>query len=709
MCGADSQARPSSCEHSLRVRSLAVAALSAWALAQVGLCAGSDGDTNAVIQRVVTLDEIVVTAARAPSASGGAPGALTTIDWERIRKLEPTLTVDEPLRRIPGVFVQNSFNFAQDQRIAIRGFGTRAAFGVREIKVLVDGIPESSPDGQTQLDNLDLGSARRIEVLRGPASALYGNASGGVINILTEDGGGAPFAETRFLGGSHGLQRYQLRTGGGVKALDYHLNGSWTSVDGYRRHNSVENRHIGGKLRCAINETSDLTAIFNFAHSPWAQDAGGLTRAEVDADRRQARARNVALDAGERISQGKLGLVYRNELSAGHEITLTQYSLVRDFSNKLPILPVAGDGIVVFDRVGLGGGIKYVGDLDWSGRSNQLVVGVDAEYQEDDRQRYANVAGSRGALGFDQLETVRSVGPFIRNEFRPVERLAVIAGARYDNLRFEAADRFLGDGNDSGTRTLDELSYAGGLVFEARTNLQFYANVSTAFQTPTTTELANPTGGGGFNPALNPQRALNYEVGARSRLTRRLKVELALFLIEIDDELIPFTSATGRDFFRNAGRSERKGIELSVDLNLAPGLDWHASCTAMDAHYREYVTAGGAFSGNREPGIPAHQLFTELSWRREAGLFGSLDFQFVDQFELNDANTAKNEAYSLMNARLGYAAKMGRSELTPFVGVNNLLNQRYNGQTRLNAFGGRYFEPSPRVAVFGGVTWRVEL
>lgn len=686
-----------------------MAALLSILLTEIGKGAESVTATNAPIQHVVTLDEVVVTAARAPSSGSGAPGALSVIDWDRIRKLEPTLTIDEPLRRIPGVFVQNSFNFSQDQRIAIRGFGTRAAFGVREVKVLVDGIPESSPDGQTQLDNLDLGSARSIEVLRGPASALYGNASGGVINVLTEDGGGPPFAEARFLGGSYGLHRYHLKTGGGLKSLDYRLNGSWTSLDGYRRHSSVENRHIGGKLRFAINERSDLTAVFNYAHSPWAQDAGGLTRAEVNADRRQARALNVTQDAGEKVSQGRLGLVYRNELSAGHEIMLTQYSLARDFSNKLPIVPAAGDGLVEFDRFGLGGGVKYVGDLEWGDRSNQLVAGVDAEYQEDDRQRYANIAGARGALGFDQLEAVRSVGPFIRNEFRPVERLALITGARYDNLRFEAADRFLGDGDDSGTRTLDELSYAGGVVFEARTNLQFYANVSTAFQTPTTTELANPTGGGGFNPALKPQTALNYEVGARSQLTGRLNVELALFLIEIDDELIPFTSATGRDFFRNAGRSERKGIELAVDLNLAPGLDWHASYTAMDAHYRDYVTASGAFSGNREPGIPAHQFFTELSWRSEAGLFGSLDFQFVDQFELNDANTAKNEAYSLLNARLGYAKRIGRSVLTPFVGVNNLLNQRYNGQTRLNAFGGRYFEPSPQIAAFGGLTWRVEL
>ncbi len=674
----------------------------------MSLSAAAPG-SNAPPDQIIVLDEIVVTGSRTESAASVAAAAISTVDWEGRRDVEPTLTIDEALRRVPGVFVQNSFNFAQDQRVAIRGFGTRSSFGVREVKLLVDGIPESSPDGQTQLDNLDFNSARRIEVLRGASSALYGNASGGVINLLTDDGAGSPFAEARLMGGSFGLHKYNLRTGGSIDSFDYRLNGSWTGLHGYRAHSEVEHRFVGGKLRYNINERSEFTATFNHADSPWAQDAGGLTRAEVDANRRQARARNVALDAGEQVSQGRLGLVYRNELPNGHELTLTQYSLFRDFFTKLPILAVAGDGIVQFDRLGLGGGAKYVANTELGRGSNQMVAGIDAEHQSDDRQRYANLAGAKGALGLDQEESVRSVGTFLRNELRPIDRLGLIAGARYDNVRFKAEDRFLSDGDDSGVRALDQFSWSGGISLEARTNLHFYASVSSSFQTPTTTEFASPTGGGGFNPALNPQTAVNYEIGARSQPVTRLRIEAALFLLKIDDELIPFTSPGGRDFFRNAGRSERKGVELSVELNLAPGVDWRASYTAMDAHYRDYVTAGGSFNGNREPGIPAHQLFTELSWRTESGFFSSLDLQFVDQFELNDANTAKNDAYVSMNARTGYAWQIGRSRLTPFVGFNNLLNQRYSGQTRLNAFGGRYFEPAPTFNVYGGVSWRVEL
>ena len=656
----------------------------------MGSVAGVFADTN-----VVAL----------PSTTVTARSSETFIDWWEFRESEPAITIDEVLRRVPGVFVQNSFNFAQDQRISIRGFGTRAAFGVREIKLLVDGIPESSPDGQTQLDNLDLGAVAGIEVLRRSASALYGNASGGVINVRTDPFEEGPFLETRMSGGSFGFQRYQARTGGRLGKVDYLLNGNWSSINGYRQHSGSENQFIGGKLRYRIHPDADLTTIFNYAHTPWSRDPGGLTRTEVDADRRQARARNVALDAGEEVQQGRLGFVYQNWLGDG-QLTLTQYSLFRDFNNKLPIIPVAGDGIVEFARIGFGGGAKYL----WETDRNRLTAGVDAEFQEDDRRRYANVSGSRGALGLDQLETVRSVGTYLHNRHAINEDHRLIAGLRYDNVRFEAEDQFLADGNDSGSRALDQVSWSIGWEYDSHQRLELFADVSTAFQTPTTTEFANPTGGGGFNTTLEPQTARTCELGGKYRTSDRSHLELALFLLQIDDELIPFTSPSGRDFFRNAGRSERKGIEFSWEHKLNLDCVWRSSYTVMDAHYRDYVTAGGTFSGNCEPGIPAHQFFTELRWHQptSSGFFGSVDLQYVDQFELNDANTAKNEAYTLLNARVGYTKRFNRSTLTPFVALNNLLNLRYNGQTRLNAFGGRFFEPAPRLAAFGGVTWRME-
>lgn len=652
----------------------------------------------------VELDEVVVTASRSPAAKGAAP--VTDVDWFSRRLSEPNFSIDEALRRVPGVFVQNSYNFAQDQRIAIRGFGTRAAFGVREVKLIVDGLPESSPDGQTQLDNLDLADVRRIEVLRGPAAALYGNASGGVVQLFTDrpDAAARPFVETRVTGGSHGFRRIQVRAGGAFDRLSHRWNAHWSDYAGYRRHGAAENRFVSGRLVQELDSRTELELRFNQVDSPWSQDAGGLTAAEVAADRRQARARNVALDAGEKVRQGRLAWVLRRSTDAGHEIEVSQFGLRREFENRLPIVPAAGYGVVEFERSGFGGGARFTGEWE----RHRVVAGIDAEFQRDDRRRFANVGGTRGALGLEQDETVAGIGPYVREEIRFTDRVSLTGGLRHDRVRFSAADRFLADGDDSGARTLDQFNWAVQADVQLRTNLQVRAGVSSAFQTPTTTELANPNGGGGFNPDIAPQTARNYEVDLRYRPASWLDVSLALFWLDIADELIGFTSPSGRDFFRNAGRSERRGAELGLELELGGGWRWSAAYTAMTARYRDYETAGGDFGGNREPGIPAHGLFTELRWRSGAGTSLSLDAQFVDRFFVNDANTALNSGYTLVNARVGHSFETRAGRLTPFVALNNLLNRRYNGQTRLNAFGGRFFEPAPRFNAFGGLAWRWE-
>lgn len=657
---------------------------------------------------VTKLDPVVVTATRSTTPLTNVPAAVSVIDRSDIQLGQPTIGLSESLNHVPGVFAQNSFNYAQNQRISIRGFGTRAAFGVREIKILVDGIPETQPDGQTQLDNIDLGATQRIEVLRGPASSLYGNASGGVISLMTEDGPARPFLETRLLGGSYGLQKYQAKTGGQVGNLNFLFNTSYFSLGGYRDHSRTQNVLFTGKVRYTINPDSDLTMLLSFLDSPFADDPGGLTREQVEQNRRQARDINVQLDAGERVTQGKMGFVYRYQFLPGHELSVTQYSLFRQFDNKLPIFPSAGGGIVKFDRFGTGGGVKYVYDTHLTGFRNRLVLGVDTEYQLDNRRRFNNENGSRGALRFHQDEDVRSVGPFVYDEFAVRDNLLLSAGLRYDNVRFTVDDRFRSDGDDSGARTFDQVSPMGGILYSPLPALHLYANVSTAFQVPTTTELANPSERGGFNPDLEPQKAINYELGARGLLWQRLSYNVALFWIVIDDELVQFEGETGRTFFRNAGRSERKGTELHFDFPLTDQLLWSFSYTYLDATYDRYVTPGGRFDGNDEPGIPPHQLFTELFYAHPSGLYGALNVLFVDDFFVNDANTERNDAYTVLNLRIGYELQLGRGRVAPFIGLNNLTDEKYNGIVRLNALGGRFFEPAPTFNLYGGLLMAYE-
>lgn len=670
--------------------------------------APSPPPSSGVSAPVTTLEPVVVTATRSTTPLATVPAAVSIIERSDVQLGLPTIALNESLNRVPGVFAQNSFNYAQNQRISIRGFGTRAAFGVREVKVLVDGIPETQPDGQTQLDNIDLAATLRIEILRGPASSLYGNASGGVIHFMTEDGPARPFVETRLLGGSYGLQKYQAKTGGQVRNVNFLFNASYFSLGGYRDHSRTQNLLFTGKVRYTINPDSDLTMLLSFVDTPFADDPGGLTRAQIEQRRRQARDLNVRLDAGERVTQGKLGFVYRYQLLPGHELTVTQYSLFRQFDNKLPILPAAGGGIVKFDRFGTGGGVKYIYDTSIVGFRNRLIFGVDTEYQLDNRRRFNNNNGTRGLLRFHQDEDVRSVGPFVYDEFAVRDNLLLSAGLRYDNVRFTVDDRFRSDGDDSGARTFDQVSPMGGILYSPLPSLHLYANVSTAFQVPTTTELANPSERGGFNPDLEPQKAINYEVGARGLLGQRLSYNLALFWIVLDDELVQFEGATGRTFFRNAGRSERKGVELFFDFPLTDRLLWSLAYTYLDATYDRYVTPVGRFDGNDEPGIPPHQLFTELMYAHPSGLYAAVNLLFVDDFFVNDANTQRNDAYTVVNLRLGYELPLGRGRLAPFVGLNNLTDEPYNGIVRLNALGGRFFEPAPGFNLHGGLLMAYE-
>jgi iron complex outermembrane recepter protein len=657
---------------------------------------------------VTTLEPIVVTSTRSDTPLSDVPAAVSIVNSRDIQLGQPTIGLDESLNRVPGVFIQNAFNFAQDQRISIRGFGTRAAFGVREIRLVIDGIPETSPDGQTELDNIDLGAIRRMEVLRGPASSLYGNASGGVINILTEDGPATPFAETRLTGGSFGLQKYQAKTGGQFGPLNLLFNTSYFSLNGFRDHSRAQSTLFTGKLRYTIDPRSDLTMLLSFADSPLAEDPGSLTRAQVKQNREQARDTNLTLDGGESLTQGKLGLVYRNEFLPGHEVIVTQYTLFRQFDNKLPILPRFGSGIVKFDRFGIGGGVKYGYNTDLYGFRNRILIGVDIQHQSDNRRRFNNDNGARGALRFHQDEDVTSVGPFIREEFYLCENLQLSAGLRYDSFEFSVDDHFRNDGNDSGGRTLDQLSPMGGVLYSPLQSLHLYANVSTAFQVPTTTELANPNEGGGFNPDVDPQQAINYELGARGTFWKRFSYDVALFWIVLDDALIQFEGESGRTFFRNAGRSERQGAELHFDVPLTTHLVWTLSYTYLDATFDRYIAPAGRFDDNDEPGIPPHQLFTELLYSHPSGFYGAFNLLFVDDFFADDANTTRTNAYTVLNLRLGYEVRVGRGRIAPFVGFNNITDEDYNGLVRLNSLGGRFFEPAPGFNVYGGVTMTYE-
>lgn len=652
-----------------------------------------------------TLDTTTVRSRRIVETREEVPAAVGAVDRSDIQDGRQQLSVDESLFKVPGLFIQNRTNFAQDLRISSRGFGARANFGIRGIKVYVDGIPSTLPDGQTTLDSIDIGSTDRIEVLRGPASSLYGSAAGGVIHITSEEGPAEPFAEARAGGGEFGFQKYQLKVGGQTGALNYLLSGSHLEWDGYRHQSESRSTIANAKLRYDFDETSDLTLTINTVYSPKAEDPGALTAAQVRSDRRAARDRNRLFDAGEALDQQRFGLRFRKRFNDAHRIAARGYVVRRDFDNRLPFL---GGGTVEIDRLFGGGGMQHEYQVDLAGHGLRWTSGFDIDAQRDERQRFDNVFGERGTRTFKQDEDVTSYGVYTQGVVEIWEDLELSAGVRFDRVEFDVDDAFLADGDDSGTRSFDEVSPSVALRWKAHPVLHLYGAFSTSFETPTTTEFADPSGGGGLNSDLDAAEALNYEIGAKGLVPGGVQYGVALFWVDVDDELVPFEvpGQPGRSFFRNAGRSTRRGVELDLAVEPYPGLIASAAYTYNHFKYDRYSTPGGEFDHNRIPGVPRNQFGLELAYAHPSGLRAVWDLLYIDEFFANDANTVRNGDAVVSNLRLAHTVELGNFELEPFLGVNNLFDRKYNDNVRLNAFGGRYFEPAPDRNFFGGLRVR---
>ncbi len=652
------------------------------------------------------LPEYEVTAMQLTQPSLKVPFAVSLIDMEQIQTASLQLSLDEPLQTVPGVFVLNPYNYAQDSRIAIRGFGARANFGIRGIQLFADGIPATTPDGQGSVDAIDLGSTERIQVVRGPASAIYGASSGGVILLETESGPEKPFLETRWTVGSDDLLQAQLKAGGQWEDLNYLLSAAYLDYAGYRDHSETENRRLNTKFSYAFTPDSQLTGIVNVIDIPEQNDPGGLTLEEAKNDPSQARQRNVDFDSGESVEQTTLGVVYEHHLSAPHSVELKSYYVQRDFENRLPF---ESGGQVAFDRDFWGGGALY----RFREAQVEAVAGFSYDLQQDDRVRYDNLSGVRGNLNLEQDEEIENLGLFAVTSVSFVETLTVSAALRQDYTDYEVTDRFLEDGDDSGERDFDETSPMLGVIWEFRPNMAVYANVAQSFETPTSTELANPNGGG-FNPDLDPQKATSYELGLKGSGTwldqRVMRYELVAFHIEIDDSIVPYElpSDPGRDYFRNAGESERDGIEAALQLELLPDLMLDLSYTWSDFEYTEFEADGSDFSGNQLPGIPEHLANLQLNYQHDSGLFARWNTRYTGSLQADDANTTKVDDSMVSDFRLGFVQQRGGWTFEPYIGVNNVFDKSYFANIRINAFGGRYYEPAPEINYYGGIRVRYE-
>ncbi|MDH3375321.1 MAG: TonB-dependent receptor, partial [Gammaproteobacteria bacterium] len=474
--------------------------------------------------------------------------------------------------------------------------------------------------------------------------------------------------------------------------------------DGHRAHSKTENTLFNGRLTYAFDDESELGIIFNSTDQPVAQDPGGIDLAQAQADPTSARQQNVDFDASEVLEQQRLGLTYIKSSGEHHELRLRNHFVWRDFANKLPFV---GGGATQFERFYVGGGATYAYNSELWGRPNSLIVGVDLDRQDDDRQRFDNVSGVVGPMIADQTELVSNVGLFVQNEMTLSDDFVLTLGLRYDEIEYQVKDKFLSDGDDSAKRTLDEVSPMIAVLYSPFETAAFYATISTAFESPTTVELSNPSGTGGFNPNIDPQFATNYEVGIRGTIAERNRYEAAVYYIDVEDELIPFEIG-GRDIFVNAGKSTREGVELSFTSEPVDGLIANVAYTYSEFKFDTFVTGGGDdFSGNKIPGIPENVLYGEVAYTHPSGFYGVIDARNVGKLYANNSNSVDVDSYTVVNLRAGLADwRLGNWVLGPFVGVNNLTDEDYFAEIRINSFGGRYYEPAPERHFYGGLSIR---
>jgi iron complex outermembrane receptor protein len=640
------------------------------------------------------LGPILITAPRIERNLLDTPAAVDRVDQREIQQGRSAVTLDESLQQVPGLFFQNQYNFAQGLRISTRGFGARAPFGIRGIHLRVDGFPETLPDGQSQTDGIALESARRIEVIRGPATVAYGNAAGGVIDVTTADGRNMAYSPVVSLdGGSHGYGGADIRHGGVDGEWSHHVSAAALRSDGYREQSFAERRRLNAKITRSLGNEHELQAVLTLLDNPVAEDPGGLTTDELAADRTAAAPNATALDAGQRAEQQRLGVTWRDGNFGGGALTLRGFYSRRDFEQQLPF---PGSSLLGFDRDHFGIGAEYARGGELAGMPLRTVIGTELRRQVDDRFRFAvDGGGAIQSRTADERQQATATGVFAQGDLAVTDRFDLGAGLRLDRVRFEIDDDLVADGDDSGSRRFDEASVTLGGLYTVAPGQRVYANVATAFETPTFTEFADPDGSGGFNPDIEPQQALNREIGARGRLGDRLRYDIAVFRVEVRDEIVSFEQG-GRDFFENAARTQRDGIELGVDWIATRNLTLAAAWTASDYRFERFVDRdGNDFGGNRLPGLPEHQLYVEADWQDAAGRYARIDTRLVDEVFADNANTVEVDGFGTIDLRFGRSWTRSGRRLDAWFGIDNLTDEEYIANVRINASAERYFEPAP--------------
>lgn len=680
-----------------------------------GLFAGAAGAALAQV-----LPQVTVTATRTEAAPFDVPASVEVVDGERLRSGgRPGVSLSEGLGLVPGVVARERQNYAQDLQLSIRGFGARSTFGVRGVRLYVDGIPATMPDGQGQLSHFDLASAGRIEVLRGPFSVLYGNSSGGVLQVFTEPGEGRPTVTPSLAVGSDGLMRPGLRASGSVQRVGYSLSVNRFDTDGWREHSAARRSLGNARLDVKAAPGSDWTIVANSVDLR-ADDPLGLSRAQFEADPRGVDPVALTFDTRKTVRQDQLGVVHEHRLGGGQRMRLMVYAGQRDTVQfqSIPTGPQAAPlhpgGVIDLERRYVGTDLRWIAQSTLAGAPLEVVAGLSWDHLEEQRRGWQNFAGGslgvQGALRRDEENRVSNLDPYVQAvwKFRP--RWSLTAGVRHSSVRFASDDRYVtgANGDDSGSLRYSATLPVAGLLYAVSPQLHVYGALGKGFETPTFNELAyRPDGSAGMNFALRPSRSRNLELGAkgRARLAADWRSEwtAALFQVGTSAEIVTRTNAGGRSSFQNAGTTRRRGLEAAWSVTSDSGWQLQLAQTWLDARYRESFASCSGIpcapsvvpAGNRIPGTAQSVSAAELAWQPLRGWRGGIEVRRSGRVFVNDANNDAAPSYTTVAVHGGYVFNAGGWDLAASARIDNLTDRRYAGSVIVNEGNSRFFEPAP--------------
>ncbi len=676
---------------------------------------GHAADVNANKAQARSLETIVITADRAGQRSFDAPAAIQSVDRATIEGAGPQVNLSESLNRVPGLTILNRQNYAQDLQISIRGFGARSSFGIRGIRLLIDGIPATTPDGQGQDSSISLTSTDRIEVLRGPLAQLYGNSAGGVIQAFTRDAPQTPEFLGQFYTGSYGLSRtdwqYAGRAGRYSLVADY----STFDIDGYRSNSKTERQQFNARLSFEANENTRVNLVFNRFDMPLAQDPLGLTAAQVAANPRQAGSNAITSQTRKITLQNQLGTSLTHALDADRSFTARAYYGTRENLQYLASASPASSWVGL-DRSYYGAGLQYNQKTSINDRPVALLAGYDFDYSRESRQGGVAAGGQKtpGSLTRNEDNIAQNSDFFAQATALALDRLSVIAGLRASTVSFTSEDFYLSNGDGSGSVSYTAVSPVLGMTWHASDTLNLYANYGKGFETPTLAEVAYTSSGTTaiplFNPGLNASKSQHYELGAKWLATPESRLDFNLYRINSVNEIVVSSSSNGQSAYKNAPGTTRTGVELAGQVLLDP--HWRAALSAswINARFSQAYASNGVAvaSGSKLPGIPGHFVFSELVWssqtlggaatpgksRVNPGTLAGLELTNAGRLFANDLNTASADGYTTLAARVSQGWNIGPALLVAYGRIDNLTGRRYVGSVIVNQAAGQYYEPA---------------